>query len=84
LGGFIQFDFDAAKDDARLLTGPNLQDTFLVRRAAQHDGQLFKWIGFKMEGDYGTQQNPRAQDLESYAHSAATCTGAMPQISSAY
>jgi hypothetical protein len=42
-------------------------------------GQLFKWIGFKMEGDY-----IRAQDLESYAHSAATCTGAMPQISSAY
>ncbi len=21
-------------------------------------GQLFKWIGFKIEGDYGTQQNP--------------------------
>jgi hypothetical protein len=30
-----------------------------VRRARLNlTGQLFKWIGFKIEGDYGTQQNP--------------------------
>lgn len=59
LGGFVQFDFDGSEGDARLLTGAGLNDTFLVRRARLNmSGQLFKWIGFKIEGDYGTQQNP--------------------------
>ncbi len=59
LGGFVQFDFDAAQNNARLLTGNDLIDTFLVRRARLNmTGQLFNWIGFRIEGDYGTQQNP--------------------------
>jgi len=59
LGGFVQFDFDGVQNNARLLTGPDLIDTFLVRRARLNmTGQLFNWIGFKIEGDYGTQQNP--------------------------
>jgi hypothetical protein len=59
LGGFVQFDFDGVDGGARLLPGPELTDTFLVRRARLNMvGRLFKWIGFKIEGDFGTQQTP--------------------------
>jgi len=67
LGGFVQFDFDGVQNNARLLTGPDLIDTFLVRRARLNmTGQLFDWIGFKIEGDYGTQQNPAVALTDGY------------------
>jgi len=53
LGGFAQFDYAAGDSDGRLLTGPKLNDQFLVRRARLSvQGQAFKWIGFKIEGDF--------------------------------
>src|SRR5262245_61431996 len=67
LGGFVQFDFDAAQGGAQLLTGADLDDTFLVRRARlSMSGQLFNWIGFKIEGDFGTQQNPAFSLTDGY------------------
>jgi len=69
-GGFVQFDFDAAQNDTRLLTGANLFNTFLVRRARLNmSGQLFNWIFFKIEGDYGTQQNPAFALTDGYLDS---------------
>jgi len=67
LGGFVQFDYDAMQSGARLLTGANPEDTFLVRRARLNmTGQLFSWIGFKIEGDFSTQQNPNFALTDAY------------------
>jgi len=61
LGGFVQADFHAAPPNARLLTGQELIDNFLVRRARLNmTGQLSKWIAFKIEGDFTT--NPSLTD----------------------
>ncbi|HEY7649542.1 MAG TPA: porin [Methylomirabilota bacterium] len=55
LGGFVQADFHAAPSDARLLTGQELIDNFLIRRARINmTGQFSKWVSFKIEGDFTT------------------------------
>ena len=53
LGGRVQADFDAAEADTRTLTGAPLGSQVLVRRARlEASGTFFKWITFRMEGDF--------------------------------
>jgi phosphate-selective porin OprO and OprP len=53
LGGRVQLDYDAVDDDARALTGAELADRFLVRRARLDlSGRAFRWIDFKIEADF--------------------------------
>lgn len=53
LGGRVQLDYDAVDDDARALTGADLADRFLVRRARlELAGRAFRWIDFKVEADF--------------------------------
>jgi phosphate-selective porin OprO/OprP len=53
LGGRVQLDYDAVDDDARALTGSELADRFLVRRARLDlSGRAFRWIDFKVEADF--------------------------------
>jgi hypothetical protein len=52
LGGLLQLDYDAVDDDARGLTGSELADRFLVRRARiDLSGRAFQWVDFKIEAD---------------------------------
>jgi phosphate-selective porin OprO/OprP len=53
LGGRLQVDFDAAEPGARALTGAELKNRFLVRRARlELAGTMFKWIDLKLEADF--------------------------------
>jgi phosphate-selective porin OprO and OprP len=53
LGGRFQADYAAPEDDTRLLTGAKLGSQFLVRRARLNlDGRLYRWIGFRIEGEF--------------------------------
>jgi phosphate-selective porin OprO/OprP len=53
LGGRLQADFDAAEADTRTLTGASLGSQALVRRARLDvNGSFFKWISFRIEGDF--------------------------------
>jgi phosphate-selective porin OprO/OprP len=53
LGGRLQADFHAAEDGTRTLTGSKLGSQFLVRRARLDvDGRLYKWINFRIEGEF--------------------------------
>jgi phosphate-selective porin OprO/OprP len=53
LGGRIQLDYDAVDGDGRTLTGSDLVDRFLVRRARLDlSGRAFRWIDFKVEADF--------------------------------
>jgi phosphate-selective porin len=55
LGGFVQFDYDAAESGERQPTGQQMVSQFLVRRARLNmTGEFFKWVGFKIEGDFTT------------------------------
>jgi phosphate-selective porin OprO/OprP len=52
LGGRVQFDYHATGNDARSLTGTDLADRFLVRRARLDlSGQAFRWVDFKIEAE---------------------------------
>ena len=67
LGGFVQFDYDGVESNARQLTGGGLNDTFLIRRArVSMAGQMFKWVGFKIEGDWSSQQSNNFELTDGY------------------
>src|SRR5262245_52880377 len=67
LGGFVQFDYDGVESNARQLTGGGLNDTFLIRRArVSMSGQMFKWVGFKIEGDWSSQQSNNFELTDGY------------------
>lgn len=52
LGGRFQVDFHGAESGAMTLTGLDLNDRFLVRRARlELEGKLFQWVGFKLESE---------------------------------
>ena len=53
IGGRLMTDYHATEDGARLLTGAELADRFLVRRARlELDGNIFRWIGFALSGEF--------------------------------
>jgi phosphate-selective porin OprO and OprP len=61
LGGRLQADFDATEADTRTLTGASLGSQALVRRARlEASGSFFKWITFRIEGDF--TQSPSLVD----------------------
>jgi phosphate-selective porin OprO/OprP len=52
-GGRLQADYHAGEGGTRTLTGSKLGSQFLVRRARfEVDGNLYRWIGFKLEADF--------------------------------
>lgn len=53
LGGRLQVDFAGVEDRGRTLTGPTLNDQFLVRRGRiELSGTFYRWIDFRLESEF--------------------------------